>query len=142
MDPALDVIGRILQLIIGGVFVAAGLLKLYGRGMFSMEVSGYTWVPGGIRPLLVWAVPILEVSVGAMLISGIGSLYTLGGAAVVLMLFSGAIGVQLARGSVADCGCFGPHLLFLSRGRRVLLRNGVLLAINLTALLLVGMYPG
>lgn len=77
-----------------------------------------------------------------LLVIGYARIYMLLAAAALLMIFTVAIGLQIAHGRAPDCGCFGTRLAALSRGRRILIRNGVLLLGNALALLVLSGYLG
>jgi thiol-disulfide isomerase/thioredoxin len=84
---------------------------------------------GGLAP----ALAIAELAVAALLIPGSTAVVGAAAALALLLLFSGAIGVSLARGRAPDCHCFG-RLHSAPAGRGTLARNGALASLAAFAL--------
>lgn len=95
------------RLILGGVILAAGLLKVTHPAKSAMAVRAYEVLPIGIANVLGYALPWLEVGIGLLLILGVAvrSSAILGG--ILMALFIVAIGQAWVRGLTIDCGCFG-----------------------------------
>lgn len=99
--------GLILRLVIGGVWIVAGALKLPDPAASVRAVRAYDLLPEAIVPAVGHALPILELLVGACLILG---LFVRGMSALSALLFVAfIIGIASAwhRGLQIDCGCFG-----------------------------------
>jgi hypothetical protein len=116
------------QSLLGAIFLQAGLQKLKHAAEWHGVVANYQLLPepetGPFAAVLPWA----ELLLAAGLWLGTGRAAAVS-AAVLLMVFTIAIGVNLARGrSQIDCGCFQSSLR-QTLNNRVLIRNGVLLAI-------------
>jgi hypothetical protein len=112
MDPALALSLRAaLALVLG----AAAWHKLRDLRAFHAAVSGYALLPAGLVAPAAAALVSAEVTIAAALLAP-GSLDAAGRAgavatAALLTLYTGAIGVNLARGRRdVDCGCAGPGL--------------------------------
>lgn len=94
-----------LRVIIGGVFVVAGYLKLQDPRGFAMVIDGYGLVPGRFDLPLAYGLSWLEV------VSGIGLIFNMRWAlqlvAAQLVLFIAVLAYGMHIGLDADCGCFG-----------------------------------
>lgn len=104
---AADWVGLAARLILGGVLLVAGGLKLGNLASSVEAVRAYRMLPYELTSLVGNALPIVEVAVGLMLILG---LFTRAAAAVgtlLMLAFVIAIGSVWARGISIDCGCFG-----------------------------------
>ena len=95
------------RLLVGGVWLVAGLLKLPDLASSVRAVRAYQLLPEAVVPAVGYALPILEVVVGLMLLMG---LLVRGAAAVsgvLFVAFIAGIASAWARGLQIDCGCFG-----------------------------------
>lgn len=113
------------------VFLLASVPKLVDAASFERAVRGYALVPDAwARPLVTW-LPRFEFGASLALLSGVGVPVVGVLLTVALLLFAGAIGVNLLRGRAIDCGCFGG-----SAPRRItwiaVVRNAVLAAMAAT----------
>ena len=94
------------RLILGGVFIYASIDKIMNPGAFADILSNYNLIPDWmIHPMAVW-LPWLEMVSGVLMITGIflpGSTVVLSG---LLLVFIGALGINVLRGYSIDCGCF------------------------------------
>lgn len=100
-------IGLLLRLLVGGVWVVAGALKLPDPAASVRAVRAYQLLPEAIVPTVGYALPIIELLVGVTLI--IGLLVRIGAtlSAVLFVAFIVGISAAWARGLQIDCGCFG-----------------------------------
>ncbi len=95
------------RLILGGVLLAAGGLKV-GKPTESANATGaYKILPTDLAHLVGYALPWLEVAVGLLLIVGIMVRYSAIFSGLLMIIFIGAIASVWARGMLIDCGCFG-----------------------------------
>jgi uncharacterized membrane protein YphA (DoxX/SURF4 family) len=101
------VVGVVARLIVGGVWVAAGLLKIPDPAENVRAVRAYQLLPESVVPTVGYALPIVEVVVGACLILGL--LTRVNGVLSCLLLVAFIVGIASAwaRGLQIDCGCFG-----------------------------------
>jgi uncharacterized membrane protein YphA (DoxX/SURF4 family) len=100
-------VGVLARLVVGGVWIVAGLLKLPDPAENVRSVRAYRILPESVVPTVGHGLPILEILVGACLVLG---LLTRGAAVVsTLMQLAFIIGIASvwARGLSIDCGCFG-----------------------------------
>jgi len=100
-------IGLISRLILGGVLLAAGVLKRDKTDISQMAVRSYELLPIPIANMFGLVLPFFEVAIGALLILGgvTRVVAILGG--VTMFIFIIAIAQAWARGLNIDCGCFG-----------------------------------
>ena len=100
-----------LRLTIGGIFIAAGALKVGHADLFAAEIAGFRigFLPqAAIGPMAI-ALPYLEMLVGAYLVLGLFTRISGFAAAVLLGVFDLAIASAVVRGLTVSCGCFGPN---------------------------------
>lgn len=104
MIPALSFIFRI---IIGGIFLFAGLAKISDPVRFLFTLREFRLFPETILPFLVLYLPWLEFVLGLFVLLGL--LYRTGSLLIALLnvIFTGAILSVILRGIEVDCGCFG-----------------------------------
>jgi putative oxidoreductase len=117
------------RLVVGGVFIWAGVSKIIDPLEFAQNISNYRVFPPVISFFLALILPWIEAICGVFLILGIfrsASALLLSG---VLAVFLVLVTVTVLRGIDIDCGCFG-HL-----SRKVdyilILEDGVLLFFSL-----------
>jgi uncharacterized membrane protein YphA (DoxX/SURF4 family) len=118
--------GRVL---LSAIFIHAGVQKIRHHPLLVGVISNYRVIPEALAPAASWLLPPLELGIGAaLLVPSSGSALT---AAGVLLLFTAAIILNLARGrAFIDCGCFQSGLR-QELGWQLVWRNGVLMAIAL-----------
>ncbi len=95
------------RLLLGGVLLAAGGLKLSKPTDSASAVAAYKILPANLAHLVGYALPWLEVAIALLLIIGImvRPAAVVGGA--IMIVFTAAIASVWARGLLIDCGCFG-----------------------------------
>ena len=104
LQPWLTLFSR---LILGGVLLVAGLLKVTHPAKSAMAVRAYEVLPIPVANFLGYALPWIEVGIALLLILGVAikPAAMLGG--FLMFLFIVAISQAWARGLTIDCGCFG-----------------------------------
>lgn len=102
-----DLIGVLARLVVGGVWVVAGLIKLPDPAGNVRSVRAYQLLPESVVPDVGHALPVIELLVGACLLLGV--LTRLFAVVSGLMLTAFVIGIASvwARGLSIECGCFG-----------------------------------
>ena len=98
---------RLLQLVLGTVFVVAGGLKVANPAQFAVAVGHYRLLPPGLVNLVALTLPGVEVLAGGLLLAGIWRRAAGLVIAGLTVLFFGAIVSALARGLNIECGWFG-----------------------------------
>jgi uncharacterized membrane protein YphA (DoxX/SURF4 family) len=103
-QPWLTLIAR---LILGGVLLAAGGLKIGNLQKSAMSVRAYELLPVWLANFFGYVLPWIEIGMGLLLIAGVAvSIFGLLGA-LTMFAFVVAIAQAWARGLSIDCGCFG-----------------------------------
>jgi putative oxidoreductase len=98
---------RILDLIVGGIFIYAGVIKALDPVQFANDIDNYKTLPWFISVRLAFYLPWLEIVCGLTLIFRF--LYR-GGLSILtalILIFVGATIAAKARGLDITCGCFG-----------------------------------
>jgi len=98
---------RIVDLIVGGIFVYAGAIKALDPVQFANDIDNYKTMPWFISVRLAFYLPWLEIFCGLALIFRF--LYR-GGLSILTALIAVFIGATIAakiRGLDITCGCFG-----------------------------------
>lgn len=95
------------RVLVGGVWIVAGLLKLPDPAASVRAVRAYQLLPEAVVPTVGYALPIIELLVGLTLI--VGLLVRIGAilSGVLFIAFIMGISSAWARGLQIDCGCFG-----------------------------------
>jgi uncharacterized membrane protein YphA (DoxX/SURF4 family) len=99
--------GVLARLVVGGVWIAAGLLKIPDPTENGRAVRADQLLPESVVPVLGHLLPVLEILVGVCLVLGL--LTRLSGvvSAILLVAFIVGISSAWARGLEIECGCFG-----------------------------------
>jgi uncharacterized membrane protein YphA (DoxX/SURF4 family) len=95
------------RLVLGGVFLAAGWLKVIDPQSSVAAVRAYRLLPDSIVTIVGWGLPFAEIALGLLLLAGIGTRVVAAVAAVLLVVFIAGVTSAAARGLSIDCGCFG-----------------------------------
>jgi len=95
------------RLLVGAVFVVAGISKLRDLKGFVRVVAGYSLLPQAVSGKFAYVLPLAETAVGVGLLAGALTLYAAAFAFLLLLLFTAATLVNVARGRSLNCGCFG-----------------------------------
>ena len=103
-QPYLTVLARLL---LGGVLLVAGGLKVSKPTDSANAVAAYKLLPINIAHLFGYALPWFEVALGILLIAGILLRPAAIAGGLIMLVFIAAIASAWARGLWLDCGCFG-----------------------------------
>ena len=101
------VIVLLLRLIVGGVFICAGVLKAVDPAQFAKDVDNYRLLPSAAAAAVALYLPWLEILAGIALATGVwhrGASLLIGGMLVAFLI---ALSSAWARGLDIHCGCFG-----------------------------------
>jgi uncharacterized membrane protein YphA (DoxX/SURF4 family) len=100
-------LGLVARLVVGGVWVVAGALKISDTAASVRSVRAYQLLPEAVVPTVGHALPLVEILLGTCLVLGL--LTRLSGALSALMLCAFVVGISAAwaRGLQIECGCFG-----------------------------------
>lgn len=102
-----DIIWRVLDFIIGGVFIYAGVLKALDPIRFAGDIDNYHMLPWMFSVRLAFYLPWLEIFCGLALILRRFYAGALAIFMALLLIFIGANVVAKMRGLDVKCGCFG-----------------------------------
>ena len=95
------------RLILGGVLLLAGALKIGNLQKSAMAVRAYELLPVQLANFLGYTLPWIEIGVGLLLIAGVAVRISGLIGAFTMLAFIIAIAQAWARGLSIDCGCFG-----------------------------------
>ena len=98
---------RIVDVVVGGVFVYAGALKVLDPIQFGLDIDNYKSLPWFVSVRLAFYLPWLEILCGLAVIFHV--LYR-GGLSILsalTLIFIGATVAAKTRGLDITCGCFG-----------------------------------
>ena len=100
-------VGVLCRLVVGGVWVVAGVLKLLDPTENVRAVRAYQLLPETLVQLVGHALPIVEILVGGCLVLGLVTRVAAVTSAAMLTAFIVGIASAWARGLSIECGCFG-----------------------------------
>jgi uncharacterized membrane protein YphA (DoxX/SURF4 family) len=95
------------RLVLAGVFLLAGALKVVDPQGAVQAVRAYQLLPAALATPVGYGLPFLEIALGLLLAGGILTRITAGAAATLLVVFLAGVASAAARGLSIDCGCFG-----------------------------------
>ena len=102
----MKVFNFLLRLAVGGVFVAAGALKIWDPGRFAGDVANYRLLPDALVNLVAIILPWIEVLAGGLLMAGIWKRPSALLIAIMMAVFLAGIGQAVYRHLDIRCGCF------------------------------------
>jgi len=105
---------RIVAIVIGGLFIYAGVVKIVDPVEFARDIDNYKMLPWQPSVWLALYLPWLEIFCGLALITRIlfrGGVFILTG---LMSLFIIASIIAKARGLDVSCGCFGHASKYLN----------------------------
>lgn len=97
----------IARLVLGGVLLAAGLLKYKHLDKSQMAVRAYELLPISLANVLGIVLPFVEIGIGILLILGAAIRVSSILGAFLMFIFIIGISQAWVRGLSIDCGCFG-----------------------------------
>jgi uncharacterized membrane protein YphA (DoxX/SURF4 family) len=118
------------RLVLGGVFLYAGLAKMSNPDAMTRAVRAYKILPEGLVHLFSYGLPFVEVVAAVLLLAGIATRVAAVVTGGLLLMFIVAIISVWARGIQIDCGCFGgggaAHVSGLTYFTEILRDTGLL----------------
>ena len=100
-------LGLAARLVVGGIWIWAGLLKLPDPGGSVEAVRAYDLLPQALIEPVGYLLPVLEVVLGVALVVGAMTRGAAFLSALLLVAFVVGIASAWARGLEISCGCFG-----------------------------------
>jgi putative oxidoreductase len=122
----------VLRVVLGGLFVYAGAVKIADPLGFAEDIRNYRLVGQTLSFAVALVLPWLEVLAGAFLIAGVWKRGAALAITVLLVFFVVLTLVTMARGLDVDCGCFGS--LSRKSGWSVVLEDLGMLVLGLAIL--------
>ena len=104
-SPWLSLVSR---LVLGGVFLYAGVSKVLDAGGLAASIRSYGLaLPERFVTFSAYALPPFEVLLGLYLLAGLFTRFSALTASGLMVLFTAALVQWALRGLEIDCGCFG-----------------------------------
>ena len=100
-------IGLAARLVVGGVWIVAGALKLPDPAASVRAVRAYDLLPESVVPTVGHLLPVLEIVVGVCLVLGLLTRVMAVISALLFVAFIVGIAAAWSRGLQIECGCFG-----------------------------------
>lgn len=127
------------RFILGGLLLFAGILKIQDNSALFESVAYITWLPLGIKSLVIDLLPYVEVIIGGLLAFSLFSKYVDPIATSIYLGFFIFAIYGLGQGLEGDCGCFGElgestligSLLGSQFGWKMIFRNGFFVVMGL-----------
>lgn len=99
--------GTFFRLLLAAVLLAAGLAKILDVETTVRAVRAYRVLPEAVVPAFGFAMPVVELALGALLALGFRVRQAAAAALGLMLLYTVALVQAWARGLQIDCGCFG-----------------------------------
>jgi uncharacterized membrane protein YphA (DoxX/SURF4 family) len=96
-----------LRLLLGGVFLYAGIAKVRDPQDFADAVASFRLLPADVINPFALGLPPYEILLGAWLLSGWRLRTAAFGASATMLVFLAALALAKIRGLTVNCGCFG-----------------------------------
>lgn len=121
------------RFILGALLVFAGILKMQDNTALFESVAYITWLPIGLKSLIIDLLPYVEVLVGSLLALSLFPKVIDPIATVIYIIFFIFAIYGLSQGIEGDCGCFGEldessligTLLGSQFGWKMVIRNSI-----------------
>ena len=124
-------ISRLLAGLVGVVILFAGATKLTGFTQWKSDARTQ-----GLWPAVAYALPVIELTIGALLIVLTPTPLVLGLASLLVLIFTVYLAVLVASGSTVPCACFGAKFSRPPSGRDILRNCAMLIALFVSAALI------
>lgn len=96
------------RLVLGGIFLVAGITKALDAGGFAASIRSYELgLPEWFVSLSAYGLPYLEILIGLYLIVGLFTKFSAWATNAMMVVFILALLQGALRGLEIDCGCFG-----------------------------------
>lgn len=105
--PIPTVIGVLASVVLGGVFVVAGILKSADPQLFAQQIRGYQMVPNALSVPMAYGFIVVELLLGIAAILQIARKRAVVSIMALLIIFIFATAWAWAHGNAEECGCFG-----------------------------------
>jgi uncharacterized membrane protein YphA (DoxX/SURF4 family) len=95
------------RIVLAGVFVYSGYIKIQAPLQFAVAISGYQLVPENLVFPLARYFPWMEIFLGLAVLIGWKIRYFSAATSALLLFFISILTITYLRGIEASCGCFG-----------------------------------
>jgi uncharacterized membrane protein YphA (DoxX/SURF4 family) len=95
------------RVVLGGVFLVAGGLKVIDPQSSVAAVRAYRLLPTSVATIVGWGLPFAEIALGLLLLAGVATRLVAAAVVVLLVVFIAGVASAAIRGLSIDCGCFG-----------------------------------
>jgi len=111
------------RLILAGIFLYTGYIKLRSPLQFAAVLAGYQLFPDALILPMADYFPWIEIALGVLLLVGWKIRYVAVAACALLASFLAVLSITYFRGIEANCGCFSfeDRISFLTLGRDTLI---------------------
>jgi uncharacterized membrane protein YphA (DoxX/SURF4 family) len=106
MTITLRVLHWLCRLILAGIFLYSGYVKIQEPLQFAVAIAGYKLVPESFIFPFATYLPWLEIALGLGILIGWKIRYFSLAAAALLLFFIVVLAITIGRGIEANCGCF------------------------------------
>lgn len=120
-------LARILQILLGLVFIVSAILKIADMDRFEIYVYSYHFFSLNLSFLVARAAIIVELVLGLGLVFNLFHKLMWWGSVLMLLIYTGFLVYALVLGRTDNCHCFGDYLQF--NPWQSILKNVVLLAL-------------
>jgi uncharacterized membrane protein YphA (DoxX/SURF4 family) len=100
-------LGLLARMVLGGVLLVAGLLKIVDLTGSVQSVVAYQLFPYEVARLVGTTLPVVEVAAGTLLLLGLLTRPAAVVGGLLMLAFVAGIVSAWSRGLAIDCGCFG-----------------------------------
>jgi uncharacterized membrane protein YphA (DoxX/SURF4 family) len=107
MTMTIKILHWICRLILAGVFIYSGYVKVQEPLQFAVTISGYKMVPENLIFPMARRLPWVEIVLGLAILIGWKIRYFSAATAALLLFFIAVLAITISRGIEANCGCFG-----------------------------------
>jgi uncharacterized membrane protein YphA (DoxX/SURF4 family) len=100
-------VSTVVRVALGGVLVAASLLKIADPRQAALAVQAYQILPTQLAEYVGYALPLVELGLAVLLLLGLGTRLAALVSGALMSAFVVGVASAWARGLSIDCGCFG-----------------------------------
>lgn len=133
------VIRLLFRIVLGGMLVFAGILKIMDNTTLFESVAYVPWLPVWSKDLIINYLPYTEILAGSLLIFHLFDRIAIPATTLIYLSFFIFAVWGLGTGMEFDCGCFGDldsssfigQLLGSEMGWKMTIRNGIFLLMSL-----------
>jgi len=94
------------RLVVAGIFIYSGYVKVQAPLQFAVAISGYKMVPENLVYPMAQYLPWIEIALGLAVLIGWKIRYFSSAVAALLLFFMAVLTITYLRGIEASCGCF------------------------------------